>query len=58
MPIFRVFAVSEETYKTLVKAETMEEAIEKANKYYEEYCWDEVDGSLETTIRTAVLEKE
>ena len=30
MAIFRVFAVSEETYKTLVEAETMEEAIKKS----------------------------
>ena len=57
MQIFRVFAKREETYETLVEAQTKEEAMKIADENFDNFVWDEVDGSMNTKIDEAI-EKE
>lgn len=54
MQIFRVFAKREETYETLVEAQTKEEAMKIADENFDNFVWDEVDGSMNTKIDEAI----
>ena len=50
MPKFKVYAERVETLCTIVEAVSWEDAEEKADTYFDKYQWNEVDGSMTTSV--------
>ena len=58
MKKFKVYALRTETLCAVIKADSAEEAEEAADKYYSNFDWSDVDGSMSTEILFGDAEEE
>ena len=50
MPKFKVFIEKKETFYAIIEADSADSAEEKADNYYDNFDWSEVNGSQNSEI--------